>query len=239
MLDVIEIQCKASQGRTEPYLCRLSDDERYYIKGPQAGAKGLINEAVCAYLGNVLQLNVPTHCCAYLSPALLRFDDAASRVLGLGDSVVFASKLISDLLEVTPTSVSNMHAQFARDLFLFDYWIRNEDRTMTENGGNPNLFFRAASNQYVVLDHNLAFDSSYNFKANACTHLAFNAWFSAQHDAIWRSHYSAKLAIALQGLAQYAATLPPAWLEEAPGYLAEINDTLTLFNSDEFWEALI
>ena len=37
MLEVIEIQQKASQGRTEPYLCRLSDDKRYSIKGPQAG----------------------------------------------------------------------------------------------------------------------------------------------------------------------------------------------------------
>lgn len=239
MLDVIEIQQKASQGRTEPYLCRLSDNKRYYVKGPQAGAKGLINEAVCAYLGNALKLDVPAHCCAYLPQGLLRFDDAASRVLGDGDSMVFASELIPDLLEVTPTSVLTMPEQCARDLFLFDYWIRNEDRTMTENGGNPNLFYRAASKQYVVLDHNLAFDSGYDFNANANVHLAYNAWFNVQHDALWRAHYSAKLAIALQGLPQYAATLPPAWLEAAPGYLAEINDTLSLFNSDEFWEVLI
>lgn len=170
---------------------------------------------------------------------LLRFDDSASRVLGLGDSMVFASKLIPDLLEVTPTSVFSMPTQFARDLFLFDYWIRNEDRTMSEHGGNPNLFYRAAAKQYVVLDHNLAFDSSYNFKANAGMHLAYDVWFSSQHDALWRSHYSAKLTIALQGLAQYAATLPAPWLENTPGYLAEIYETLSLFNSDEFWEALI
>ncbi|HAW94538.1 MULTISPECIES: HipA family kinase [unclassified Arsukibacterium] len=239
MLEVIEIQQKASQGRTEPYLCRLSDDKRYYIKGPQAGTKGLINEAVCAFLGRALQLSLPPHCCAFLPQAILRFDEAASRVLGASDSMVFASELIPDLLEVTPTSVLNMPAHYARDLFLFDYWIRNEDRTMTENGGNPNLFYQPASNQYVVLDHNLAFDSSYNFNSNANVHLAYNVWFSDQHDALWRTHYSAKLAIALQGLAQYAATLPAAWLEEAPGHLAEINDVLSLFNSDEFWEVLI
>lgn len=239
MLDVIEIQQKASQGRTEPYLCRLSDNKRYYVKGPQAGARGLINEAVCAYLGNALQLNVPAHCCAYLPQGLLLFDDAASRVLGTGDSIVFASELIPDLLEVTATSAVNMPEQCARDLFLFDYWIRNEDRTMTESGGNPNLFYRAASKQYVVLDHNLAFDSGYNFKANARLHVAYNAWFGSQHDALWRTHYSEKLDIALQGLAQYAATLPAVWLEQVPGYLAEINDILSLFNSDEFWEVLI
>ena len=80
---------------------------------------------------------------------------------------------------------------------------------------------------------------TYSFKANAKLHVAYNAWFGSQHDALWRTHYSEKLAIALQGLAQYAATLPAAWLEDAPGYLAEIHDILSLFNGDEFWEVLI
>lgn len=46
MLEVEELQEKATQGRTEPYLCRLSDNQLYYIKGPQATTKGLINEVV-------------------------------------------------------------------------------------------------------------------------------------------------------------------------------------------------
>lgn len=239
MLDVIEIQQKASQGKTEPYLSRLSDNRYYYIKGPQAGAKGLINEAVCAYLGKALQLNVPAHCCAFLPQELLRFNDRASRVLGDGNSIVFASERVANLLEVTQSNVLNIPANLGRELFLFDYWIRNEDRTMTEKGGNPNLFYNAATNQYVVLDHNLAFDSNYNFNANAGVHLAYNSWFCVQHDRLWRAHYSAKLAVALQGLDQYAATLPAEWLEEVPGYLVEINEILSLFRNDKFWEVLI
>jgi hypothetical protein len=47
LLEVEELQEKATQGRTQPWLCRLSDDQLYYIKGPQATTKGLINEAVC------------------------------------------------------------------------------------------------------------------------------------------------------------------------------------------------
>ncbi len=59
MLEVEELQEKATQGRTEPYLCRLSDGSLYYIKGPQATIRGLINEAVCAYLGRAFGLKVP------------------------------------------------------------------------------------------------------------------------------------------------------------------------------------
>ncbi|MEI8635068.1 hypothetical protein P4S72_29545 [Vibrio sp. PP-XX7] len=43
-------------------------------------------------------------------------------------------------------------------LFLFDYWIKNGDRNLTQNGGNPNLFIRSDLQSFIVLDHNLAFD---------------------------------------------------------------------------------
>ncbi|MDX3775330.1 hypothetical protein QE250_14510 [Chromatiaceae bacterium AAb-1] len=239
MFEVTELYYKAIQGRTEPYLCSLSDGNRYYIKGQQAGTRGLINEAICAYLGKALNLPVPDYCYAYLPGALLRYDTAASNILGQGDSFVFASRQIPDLLEVNFTTAQSMPVLLKRDLFLFDYWIKNEDRTMTEHSGNPNLFYRADSNEYVVLDHNLAFDHNYNFTANASLHPGYTAWFNIQHDNLWRNHYNVKLAIALQGLAQYAATLPPSWLEDAPGYLTEITNILASFNNDEFWEVLI
>nr|WP_279614569.1 HipA family kinase [Rheinheimera sp. F8] len=39
MLDMAELQEKAANGRTEPWLCRLSDNQLYYVKGAQAGLK--------------------------------------------------------------------------------------------------------------------------------------------------------------------------------------------------------
>jgi hypothetical protein len=77
LLEVEELQEKATQGRTQPWLCRLSDDQLYYIKGPQATTKGLINEAVCAFLGKAFGLNVPAHYPAYLPAQLLTYNKAA------------------------------------------------------------------------------------------------------------------------------------------------------------------
>ncbi|MCC5827568.1 HipA family kinase [Alkalimonas sp.] len=239
MLEVIEIQTKAIQGRTEPYLCRLSDNQLYYIKGPQAGTRGLINEAICAWLGQKLKLTIPDYCCAYLPPDILKYDPQARRVLGDGDTVVFGSRLISGLLEVTHSNVLKLPVKFARDLFLFDYWIKNEDRTMTEHSGNPNLFYRAGSDNYVVLDHNLAFDEDYHFSRNAHLHPGYKVWFNSQQDVLWQDHYSAKLTIALQGFEQYASSLPATWLDEEPDYLQQIRRTLSQYNDDEFWEVLI
>jgi len=239
LLEVEELQEKASQGRTEPYLCRLSDQQLYYVKGPQASIKGLINEAICAYLGQAFGLNIPPYQLAYLPSPLVSYDSKARQVLGEGNSVVFASRQIKGLVELTPSLQQNMPAQFAKDLFLFDYWIKNEDRTMTFTSGNPNLFLDARSNQYVVIDHNLAFDPDYNLAQNAALHLGYQFWFNQQCDQLWREHYSAKLEIAFGGLAQYAASLPEDWLNSEPDYLAQVTATLALFRTDGFWEALI
>lgn len=239
MLEVEELQEKATQGRTEPYLCRLSDNQLYYIKGPQATAKGLINEAISAFLGQALRLNVPSYQIAYLPAPLLKYDNAARRILGNGDTVVFASSYITSLMELTPSLQQTMPIQFAKDLFLFDYWIKNEDRTMSQTSGNPNLFFDTNANNYVVVDHNLAFDPQYNFAKNGHLHLGYSHWFKQQHDQFWRDYYYPKLEIALAGFAQYAASLPQEWLNEEPTYLGEIEAILGLFKTDEFWEVLV
>lgn len=239
LLEVEELQEKATQGRTQPWLCRLSDDQLYYIKGPQATTKGLINEAVCAFLGKAFGLNVPAHHAAYLPAQLLTYNDTARQILGVGNSVVFASRQVKGMIELSPSSQQNLPIQFAKDLFLFDYWIKNEDRTMGQSGGNPNLFLDGRSNSYVVVDHNLAFDPNYNFAKNASLHLGYPFWFNQQHDQLWRDYYSPKLEIALDGLAQYAASLPEEWLAAEPDYLAHISAALALFRTDEFWEALI
>jgi hypothetical protein len=45
---------------------------------------------------------------------------------------------------------------------LFDWWVRNEDRTLTEYGGNPNLLRTAGTGQLHVFDLNLAFDETFD-----------------------------------------------------------------------------
>ena len=44
----------------------------------------------------------------------------------------------------------------------FDWWIQNWDRTLTESGGNPNLFWSPGVKELVVIDHNQAFDPDFS-----------------------------------------------------------------------------
>lgn len=46
-----------------------------------------------------------------------------------------------------------------RRVLLFDWWVRNGDRTLFDFGGNPNLFWANTTLGLIVLDFNLSFDN--------------------------------------------------------------------------------
>lgn len=67
---VREIIAPTSSGMTQPYLCRLSDDQLYAVKGKRAQAHGLLAEVYAAVLGQALGLPIPDYAgrhtpCAY------------------------------------------------------------------------------------------------------------------------------------------------------------------------------
>lgn len=49
------------------------------------------------------------------------------------------------------------------DILLFDVWVMNGDRTLSEQGGNVNLLYDTTLDKpIVVFDHNLALDKDEN-----------------------------------------------------------------------------
>ena len=58
------------------------------------------------------------------------------------------------------TEVSSIPEATKREMALFDWWILNGDRTLSESGGNPNILWAAPDLGPYVIDHNLAFDES-------------------------------------------------------------------------------
>ena len=49
-----------------------------------------------------------------------------------------------------------------KDVVLFDWWVHNADRTLTEKGGNPNLLWDLQHSKLAVIDHNQAFDTDFD-----------------------------------------------------------------------------
>lgn len=236
VLSVDEIIRKSDAGMTEPFLCELSDKNRYYVKGRSALLKGCIAEVVCAELGRNFGLPIPEYVIADVELELVRYNPEAMSKLGVG--YWFASRLADGLTEVKISDLVTFEETLLKKIFVFDTWIKNEDRTGTPQGGNPNLFFAAATNELVVIDHNQAFDANFIFSDVKNLHICRNYWFSNPQDLLLRETFEPQMQVAFEKMRDYEEYLPAKWVEEEAKFLEFVDATLERYSHDEFWEPL-
>lgn len=234
MIEITELIRPFEQGVTRPYLCRASDGNEYVVKGTTTTRRGLIAEFVCAHLARCFGLPFPNFGIAYIDPSLSKY--ASSEVKAFGNGELFATELIPGLSEVTFDILQTKGLDLAKELFLFDYWIANGDRTLSEKGGNPNLFYQAQSEKFWVLDHNLAFDSELSTELFNETHLGRQAWIQSR-DLLTREHYQPKLEACLSQLSAIFNDIPEQW-EPTDDILNQIKVSLGRATNDNFWEQL-
>lgn len=233
---VKEIELPTENGITEPYFCRLDDGNLYVVKGKQAGFMGLIAETVAALLGRSMGLPIPEFAIAEVSKELLAFNPKAASSIGTG--TVFASKFKPGTIEFGPALIDKVPTPLLAELFAFDAWIQNEDRTFTEFGGNPNLFLRVETDELVAIDHNLAFRPGFKLAKNFAVHACRGAWLKQASDLLFKEALRKKMDVALANIQGYESELPEAWLEGAPGFTEQINAALIRYQSDAFWNEL-
>jgi hypothetical protein len=169
MLDVREIANSAAAGQTNPFLCKLSDDCFYYVKGRSLNCDGLVKEYVSAILGRKLGLPIPNFSLVRL-PNLAHYPADQEGPGSLGFGVVFASQRVPDLADLGYGQIASIPQPLRRDVAVFDYWIGNGDRSLTAAGGNPNLFWDVAQSRLHVFDHNLAFADDYSLRDTLAYH---------------------------------------------------------------------
>ena len=162
------------QGATAPYLCVGDNDKKYVIKRQRAGFEGCIKEWLLGKLGQSYGLPIPDCQLVNVDGFLLEYND--TYLSEIGEGIAFASEFITDLQEVNYQKLDNSSVDIMRDLYVFDYWIRNADRNLTEQGGNPNLFYKQSSQDIIVLDHNLAFDPEFLNEEHRELHACKRFW---------------------------------------------------------------
>lgn len=228
MLEIVEIIRPADQGRTTPFLCTASDGDQYFVKGYAATNLGLIREWMGANLAMAFGLEVPDFQLAYLDNALAdAYDGKASSELRGG--YVFASRQVSSVTELKFSNTIQINGAKRLAVLLFDLWVENEDRTLSELGGNPNLLWKAEESQLYVIDHNLIFDPTFDRIQFWDTHV-FKSEYK-QDDLIEQQNFEIRMKAALDSWQSAWDKVPSEWLE--------LNEDYSIFNPDQQFQRLL
>lgn len=207
-LEVVEIVRRSQQGMTRPFLCRCDDDALYFVKGRDAGRKSLVSEWIAGQLALALDLPIAPFAIAQVPPALVSIPEPGLELADLGAGPAFASQRC-EAMEINAGAIQQVPSGLRRDVLAFDWWIQNSDRYLTENGGNPNLFWEPAAGQLVVIDHNQAFDDCFAPDTFLDYHVFRDAADALFGDMLQRQAYA-------QRFAQVLATSWPAIVETLP-----------------------
>ncbi len=206
---VIEVISRAEQGRTQPYLCRCDDGHSYYVKGKSANRRGLAAEVICAQLATALELPVPEAVIAEVPDELISESKAAGISLDeLGPGPCFGSQVVQ-AVEFTMSHRSEVAQELAQALAVFNWWTRNEDRTLTAFGGNVNLLWRLDGG-LAVIDHNLAF-SEFVPQRFLDTHVFADTLVQIAGDMYAQTDWSLRLSGVLAGWGNVCSSIPSEW----------------------------
>jgi hypothetical protein len=242
LIKIVEVLGRSEQGATRPFLCRGDDERIYYVKGRDAGRRSLLAEWAAAHLARALDLPIADFAVVEV-PALLVAEDLPDLKLSdLGSGPAFGSALISSGDEFAIVDLNKVPHEVRVSVLVFDRWIRNEDRSLTEKGGNPNLLWLPGARRLVLIDHNLAFAREFDCRVFLETHV-----FAGDAGAVWddntaRVRWSNRLSELLPVFERACDNAPESWFHEDGGGVPvdfdrrEIHELLTLCGAPEFWK---
>lgn len=211
---VNEVLGRAVQGRTQPFICRCDDGFTYYVKGRSAGRAGLVSELICARLAELIELPVPDTIIAVVPDELIAGShEAGLRLDDLGAGPCFGSRLVQ-AVEFTMAHQERLSLEaeaMCAGIVVFDWWVRNEDRTLTSKGGNVNLLWRVEDEGVAVIDHNLAFDQGFDPERFLETHVFADHLRGVAGDFEWRQAWKEILEGILPEWDTICASIPEEW----------------------------
>jgi hypothetical protein len=220
-LEVVEVLGRSEQGMTQPYICRCSDGEVYFVKGNGASRRSQISEWLCGHLAQALGLPIAPFAIADVPQELIEAD-LTGWLKDLGAGAAFASRKVMGQ-ELALSQVPSVPLSVRRDVLVFDWWVRNGDRCLTPLGGNVNLLWqpaavardaddaKAAQGALAVIDHNLAFDEDFDRSRFCADHVFAADVVDVYSDFVLRQAYVDRMHGALAQFGAAWENVPPAW----------------------------
>lgn len=226
-VEIVEIIRRSDQGVTEPFICRGEDGALYFVKGRSAGRLSLIREWICGNLAKALGLPVAHFDAVYVSEALID-PRSAMRLSELGSGLAFGSRQHEYTSDMLFSQIDLVPEWLRRDIMVFDRWVRNYDRSLSAQGGNPNLLWASDTKSVVMIDHNNAFDGPLEGHLFADRHIFGAEYLLLRHDKAGMAAYSQRLGHSMEQWPDIVASLPPEWL-----FLDDMQSVQVDFNFDD------
>lgn len=211
-ITITEILGRSEQGMTRPFLCSCENESLHYLKGNYAGFHSLCCEWLGSNLARLIEIPIPDFAIAEIPHQLIQAS-ARDDIRDLGSGLAFASKRIDGAREITWREACDVTNDIKARALLLDWWVLNEDRCLSAQGGNPNLLVTAENdggNKLWMFDFNLAFDSDFSRARFLENHL-FAKLLDKWPDG-FRDEMEPKLASALQRVDDLLDSLPDEWL---------------------------
>ncbi len=123
------------------------------------------------------------------------------------------------------------------EIYVFDHWIENGDRTLTPMGENVNLLFSLPDERLIAIDHNLAFSDTH-VDDDLSVHAGRGSWLKTKDLIGFRDKLEAKMKELTTSIDTLWEELPYAWTDEAPDMLERIKQGLARVEENEFWNEL-
>lgn len=235
--EIVEVVRPITSGVTQPYLCLLSDDRLYAVKGRGALRTGLIAEVVSGWLGKRLGIPIPDFGLAKVPRMMSDHHLDGDFDHSIGRGTVFASLWREPFDMITMPALPNLNVEILAKIYVFDHWIKNGDRTLSDHGGNPNLMIDLDSGDLIAIDHNLAFLEKYQ-PSELEFHACRSAWKRQSQDLFFVDRLKYAMSDIGRDIEEIIDMLPYEWVEEADDFLASILDSLERASAENFWAEL-
>ncbi|PWQ92105.1 HipA family kinase [Leucothrix pacifica] len=236
-----EVIRRSDQGMTEPFICRGDDKQTYFVKGIATTRRSQLSEWIAGNLGLALGLPIAPFEIVEI-PEELIISGSSLKLSDLGSGYAFGSQLKADAIELTVSNISDVPAAIQQDVLVFDWWVKNKDRMLTQQGGNPNLLWQPESKELVVIDQNQAFDSDFDETNFADLHVFSRQWSSIFGDLLKPQQYNERFEAALADWDKICDAIPEEWFYIDPEMTIPVDFELDLiyqllkqYETDDFW----
>jgi hypothetical protein len=238
-IQIVEIIGRSIQGVTNPFICKCEDGQTYFVKGNGAGKQSLIAEYVGGCLARAFGLPVADFEIVEIPSELIKWcgrDDAHE----LGVELAFGSRALPHVQEFSISHIPQVDVQTRKDVALFDWWVHNADRTLSEKGGNPNLLWDQEHSKLAVIDHNQAFDIDFDAQLFAQSHVFHANLLDIFDDLVDRQNYLDRLAAAFAEFDLACDNVPDEWWSVDNGVPTSFNRNaaramLSRYMTNDFW----